>query len=136
MFPTSEVETLANCLFLYELPMNEWIFFNNFFNLIINFGIFLSENTANTTAAAAAAEERARERVSQTKERPESPYPRPADRDRDRERERERERDRDAPIEKQWNYSSLDIMGSGAAFWQNYSGEFSSFYSFSLFFSF
>ena len=26
------------------------------------------------------------------------------------------------PSEKQWNYSSLDLMGSGAAFWQNYSG--------------
>ncbi|XP_069675152.1 dachshund homolog 2 isoform X2 [Periplaneta americana] len=25
------------------------------------------------------------------------------------------------PSEKQWNYSSLDLMGSGAAFWQNYS---------------
>lgn len=25
--------------------------------------------------------------------------------------------------EKQWNYSGLDLMGSGAAFWQNYSGK-------------
>ncbi|XP_023702947.1 dachshund homolog 2 isoform X2 [Cryptotermes secundus] len=25
------------------------------------------------------------------------------------------------PSEKQWNYSGLDLMGSGAAFWQNYS---------------
>ncbi|PSN55043.1 hypothetical protein C0J52_04123 [Blattella germanica] len=27
------------------------------------------------------------------------------------------------PNEKQWNYSSLDLMGSGAAFWQNYSED-------------
>ncbi|KAJ8874941.1 hypothetical protein PR048_022831 [Dryococelus australis] len=27
------------------------------------------------------------------------------------------------PSDKQWNYSGLDLMGSGAAFWQNYSGE-------------
>lgn len=26
------------------------------------------------------------------------------------------------PSDKQWNYSGLDLMGSGAAFWQNYSG--------------
>ncbi|CAG2052983.1 unnamed protein product [Timema podura] len=25
------------------------------------------------------------------------------------------------PSDKQWNYSGLDLMGSGAAFWQNYS---------------
>lgn len=27
------------------------------------------------------------------------------------------------PAEKQWNYSGLDLINSGAAFWQNYSGK-------------
>ncbi|KAF4521208.1 hypothetical protein B566_EDAN010747 [Ephemera danica] len=31
----------------------------------------------------------------------------------------------DPSNEKQWNYSGLDLMGSGAAFWQNYSGKIS-----------
>lgn len=30
----------------------------------------------------------------------------------------------DAPSEKQWNYSGLDLINSGAAFWQNYSGMY------------
>lgn len=32
---------------------------------------------------------------------------------------------RDQPQDtKAWNYSGLDLMSSGAAFWQNYSGKF------------
>lgn len=73
----------------------------------------INESAANA-AAATEEQQRSRERVtSQNKERSESPYPRPP--------ANERERDRDAPSEKQWNYSGLDIMSSGAAFWQNYS---------------
>ncbi|XP_049835540.1 dachshund homolog 2-like isoform X8 [Schistocerca gregaria] len=39
------------------------------------------------------------------------------------------------PSEKQWNYSGLDLMGSGAAFWQNYSESRAGYYKNSVLFT-